>query len=102
MGEPPGARAGGVPPIFPCAPGVGFPRSFGESGLGTARSGLPVGPGETGGLPRSLNLLARAAWINAATQGVQKISAAHVQCAMEMVPCVPGLHLAPAAADAQP
>lgn len=54
------------------------------------------------GLPRSLNLLARAAWINAATQGVQKISVAHVQSAMETVPCVPGLHLAPAAGEAQP
>lgn len=53
----------------------------------------------SGGLPRSLNLLARAAWINAATQGAQKISPAHVQSAMETVPCVPGLHLAPAAAD---
>jgi len=53
----------------------------------------------SGGLPRSLNLLARAAWINAATQGAQKISAVHVHNAMEIVPCVPGLHLAPAAAD---
>jgi len=56
----------------------------------------------SGGLPRSLNLLARAAWIHAATQGAQKISAAHVQSAMETVPCVPGLHLAPATADNQP
>lgn len=44
------------------------------------------------GLSRSLNLLARAAWIAAATQGAQKIGAAHVQSAMETVPCVPGLH----------
>jgi len=43
------------------------------------------------GLPRSLCLLARAAWIAAATQRAQKISAAHVQTALEQVPCVPGL-----------
>lgn len=47
----------------------------------------------SGGLPRSLNLLARAAWIAAATQGAQKIAAAHVQNAMETVPCVPGMHV---------
>jgi general secretion pathway protein A len=47
------------------------------------------------GLPRSLNLLARAAWINAASSGAQKISPAHVQSALETVPCVPGLHAAP-------
>jgi len=56
----------------------------------------------SGGLPRSLHLLARAAWINAASQGAQKISAAHVQSAMETVPCVPGLHLGPATANNQP
>jgi type II secretory pathway predicted ATPase ExeA len=49
------------------------------------------------GLPRSLNLLARAAWISAATQGAQKITAAHVQSALETVPCVPALHSGPAA-----
>lgn len=43
------------------------------------------------GLPRSLCLLARAAWINAAGSGAQKITAAHVNAAMETVPCVPGL-----------
>jgi type II secretory pathway predicted ATPase ExeA len=43
------------------------------------------------GLPRSLCLLARAAWIAAATANVQKIAAAHVQMAIEQVPCVPGL-----------
>ena len=43
------------------------------------------------GLPRSLCLLARAAWIAAATANVQKIAAAHVQTALEQVPCVPGL-----------
>jgi type II secretory pathway predicted ATPase ExeA len=50
----------------------------------------------SGGLPRSLNLLARAAWILAATSGAQKITLTHVQAAMETVPCLPGLHLAPA------
>jgi type II secretory pathway predicted ATPase ExeA len=56
----------------------------------------------SGGLPRSLNLLARAAWINAATQGAQKISAADVQPALESVPCVPGLQGAPPAPNPQP
>ncbi len=51
------------------------------------------------GLSRSLNLLARAAWIAAATQGAQKIGAAHVQSAMETVPCVPGLHVGAAAGE---
>jgi len=46
----------------------------------------------SGGLPRSLSLLARAAWISAATQGAQKITPAHVQSALETVPCVPALH----------
>jgi MSHA biogenesis protein MshM len=49
------------------------------------------------GLPRSLCLLARAAWIAAATQQAQKITPTHVQAAFQQVPCVPGL-LAPAAA----
>jgi type II secretory pathway predicted ATPase ExeA len=56
----------------------------------------------SGGLPRSLNLLARAAWINAATQGAQKISAADVQNALETVPCVPGLHGTPPPPSPQP
>ena len=43
------------------------------------------------GLPRSLCLLARAAWIAAATDKAQKILLAHVQLALEQVPCVPGL-----------
>jgi MSHA biogenesis protein MshM len=50
----------------------------------------------SGGLPRSLNLLARASWINAATQGAQKITPAHVQNALETVPCVPALQGGPA------
>lgn len=45
----------------------------------------------SGGLPRSLCLLARAAWIAAATDKAQKILPAHVQAAFEQVPCVPGL-----------
>jgi len=46
------------------------------------------------GLPRSLCLLARAAWIAAATSQAQKITPDHVQIALQQVPCVPGL-LAP-------
>ena len=49
------------------------------------------------GLPRSLCLLARAAWIAAATDQAQKVTPTHVQAAFRQVPCVPGL-LAPAAA----
>jgi type II secretory pathway predicted ATPase ExeA len=51
------------------------------------------------GLPRSLCLLARAAWIAAATANTQKIAPAHVQAALEQVPCVPGL--IPSTATAQ-
>jgi type II secretory pathway predicted ATPase ExeA len=43
------------------------------------------------GLPRSLCLLARAAWIAAATDQTRKITALHVQSALQQVPCVPGL-----------
>ena len=43
------------------------------------------------GLPRSLCLLARAAWINAAMEKGQRITAAHVNAALQQVPCVPGL-----------
>jgi general secretion pathway protein A len=43
------------------------------------------------GLPRSLCLLARAAWIAAAIEQTQKILPAHVQLAIQQVPCVPGL-----------
>lgn len=45
----------------------------------------------SGGLPRSLCLLARAAWIAAATDKAQKILSTHVQAALEQVPCIPGL-----------
>lgn len=40
----------------------------------------------SGGLARSLCLLARAAWIEAATAGAQNIEPAHVQAAIERVP----------------
>lgn len=52
------------------------------------------------GLPRSLCLLARAAWIAAATEQTQKILPAHVQLALQQVPCVPGL--LPPALSAEP
>jgi type II secretory pathway predicted ATPase ExeA len=43
------------------------------------------------GLPRSLQLLARASWIQAAQSGAQSIGPDHVQAALELVPHVPGL-----------
>jgi type II secretory pathway predicted ATPase ExeA len=51
------------------------------------------------GLPRSLCLLARAAWIAAATEQAQKITAVHVQAAFQQVPCAPGLLACPAPAQ---
>ena len=51
------------------------------------------------GLPRSLALLARAAWIAAATAQAQKITPVHVQAALEQVPCVPGLLATTAATE---
>jgi general secretion pathway protein A len=51
------------------------------------------------GLPRSLCLLARAAWIAAATEPAQRITPAHVNLAMEQVPWVPGLVSAAPAAE---
>ena len=57
----------------------------------------------SGGLPRSLNLLARAAWISAATQGAQKITAAHVQSTpWKACPACPALHSASASPNAEP
>ena len=44
-----------------------------------------------GGLARSLCLLARAAWIHAASTGAQTIEAPHVQAAIEQVPGAAGL-----------
>ena len=49
----------------------------------------------SGGLPRSLASLARAAWIEAASQQVRLITPDHVQKAIELVPCTPGLRLPP-------
>lgn len=43
------------------------------------------------GLPRSLALLARAAWLTAAMAGENRLTAAHVRTALSEVPCVPGL-----------
>jgi len=49
----------------------------------------------SGGLARSLCLLARAAWIEAASAGAQVIAPAHVQAAIERVPGAAGLALPP-------
>lgn len=74
-------------------------QNVGLSSQSLEASAIELLTGASGGLPRSLNLLARAAWIHAATQGAQKIGPAHVQNAMETVPCVPGMHLAPPALE---
>ena len=50
----------------------------------------------SGGLARSLGLLARAAWLEAASAGAQRIEAVHVQAAMERVPGAATLSLPPA------
>jgi len=50
----------------------------------------------SGGLARSLGLLARAAWIEAASASAQRIEPAHVQAAMERVPGAATLSLPPA------
>lgn len=42
------------------------------------------------GLPRSLQILARAAWLQAAQAGQTVLAADHVQAAIDVVPCVPG------------
>lgn len=55
----------------------------------------------SGGVPRSLCLLARAAWIQAATQPTQRITPEHVQAAIQTVPCVPGLLQPPSAPAAE-
>jgi type II secretory pathway predicted ATPase ExeA len=44
----------------------------------------------SGGVPRSLQLLARAAWLQAAQAGKTQLECAHVQAALDLVPCVPG------------
>jgi len=70
--------------------------STGLSAVGLSASAIEPAAVEllasaSAGLPRSLCLLARAAWIGAATQKAQKITAAHVNLALQQVPCVPGL-----------
>ena len=47
------------------------------------------------GLPRSLQMLARAAWLEAADQKSQTILAAHVQKAIDQVPYTPGKQMNP-------
>lgn len=49
----------------------------------------------SGGVARSLCLLARAAWLAAAMEGAQKILVIHAQKAIEQVPYAPGLHQPP-------
>lgn len=49
----------------------------------------------SGGLARSLCLLARAAWIEAASDGAQSIEPAHVQAAIERVPGTAGSSVPP-------
>jgi len=49
----------------------------------------------SGGLARSLCLLARAAWIEAASAGLQNIQPEHVQAAIERVPAAAAFALAP-------
>ena len=73
--------------------------AVGLSGAAIESSAVELLARASAGLPRSLCLLARAAWIAAATEKVQRITAAHVQLAMEQVPCVPGL--LPVTANAQ-
>lgn len=52
----------------------------------------------SGGLARSLCLLARASWIEAASAGLQNIQPEHVQAAIEQVPAAAALTLPPATA----
>ena len=54
----------------------------------------------SGGLARSLCLLARTAWIEAASAGNQSIEPAHVQAALERVPGAASLSLPPAPSPA--
>lgn len=53
----------------------------------------------SGGLARSLCLLARTAWIEAASAGAQSIEPIHVQAAIESVPGAAGLGLPPGATE---
>ncbi len=65
--------------------------AVGLSGAAIESSAVELLASASAGLPRSLCLLARAAWIAAAIEKGQRITAAHVQLAIEQVPCVPGL-----------
>ncbi len=70
--------------------------SAGLAAVGLSSSVLETAAAEllasaSAGLPRSLCLLARAAWIAAALQPSQKITPQHVQSALQQVPCIPGL-----------
>jgi general secretion pathway protein A len=49
----------------------------------------------SGGLPRSLQILARAAWLEAAAEKSQTILPAHVQKAIDQVPYTPGKQMNP-------
>jgi type II secretory pathway predicted ATPase ExeA len=78
--------------------------SAGLSAVGLSASALQPAAVEllasaSAGLPRSLCLLARAAWIAAANDPAQKISPTHVQAALQQVPCVPGLLAPPVATE---
>jgi general secretion pathway protein A len=73
--------------------------AVGLSGALLEPAALELLASASAGLPRSLCLLARAAWIAAAAANAQSIGAAHVQAAIQQVPCVPGL--LPATAEAQ-
>ena len=55
----------------------------------------------SGGLARSLCLLARTAWIEAASAGAQSIEPTHVQAALESVPGAAGLGLPPGTTTGQ-
>ena len=65
--------------------------AVGLSGSAIEPAAVELLASASAGLPRSLCLLARAAWISAATEKAQKITAAHVNLALQQVPCVPGL-----------
>jgi len=56
----------------------------------------------SGGLARSLCLLARSAWISAARAGATTVSAAHVQEAIEAVPGAAGLSMPPSRCETEP
>lgn len=79
----------------------------GLTAVGLSPGALEPAAGErlasaSGGVPRSLCLLARAAWIAAARQQVQRIGPAHVDAALESVPCVPGLAGPPLTSESDP